>query len=1317
MKTKLLSKILGVGLAIGLVLSLGAAFLPAGEAQADQMEWGAVNTPSWDDLVILPSSDILDYAVGGDEGDIIYAVLEVNGPCTEVGYMLWAEDEETPAAPEFLAVFQTFYGVEASDTDHPEIWAPWAVVMSDDGGVTWSDITENVVEASSLPFEPWEIASLNLVASAPDDDDWIAVAGYTTDLGSVVNGNANHFIGAEVVPFVVASEDGGDNFTYAHPVVDGAENMLTIADMAISPERDGIHNIALAGTATVGGVNVDDGVDYVPDDAGVSAGAIFRLEAGTWLTGGWEDTRCYDGWDGSEEDPCDFDTWSIHSTGIVAVDFSPNFDMDDTIVAMGVGGPVGDEIFYYHYPYLIEGTWDGGGAWNAEAGFASAPVQIADSGTDLLTFYARYMMDFALPADFDGQEGSDNNVYLYVNALHTASGEAGGFVFISEDGALTGRCGPSGDPLLASIAVHGDADTCKAMVGALGIDVDITFTGPLIENIVFDVSCIEACAGVAVYHTVELDDCCPEWEEACKDPSGPFMAVVTYTDDGEKEYATTTGSQTFLYDSFDAMGVLNEFLANNIWGFGDWEWDVPGNALDESAFSVSLDDAVSFNQIGLIDTDIDFLSDLAVCPDCSVLYLSTINSALEEIDPETSVLGLPCSPFYSGRYPCIIEDRDCCDTYDENGGWFACDSVWRSYDNGDTWERVYHGDWADHDITADPEIAPHILLRLPCDEDTECCTIYMGIQDTQDLFYSRDCGQCWNKAVNQKLTIQDFAVESENIVYILDENGQVSTSTQYGRRPSDGVDTGLDYGHSIVSCCAAGWVVVGGAGDEPVAWSEDGGETWDVTDDLPGDSDAQVHVACDPVCENIVYAALDGKGIFRTDLSEGAWDDMNAMEYDYTGIVVAREGTLYASSDQIYANTDCFCGEDPYCERYADLEYPAVAPYAQYSGVARNLTPCETDCCGTEDWDYLIAGMSPRMHPCDLCGEEPDSADYPEGTGDVDYIADHAAWVQCMEDCAGACYEGEDFDQNPSALRICGCLSPDTNSVLWAIDTYFYDVVGESCGLLWSYEDCAAKHGPELTSPEDGAIIACDVCDTCVGAAMTLEWERMCLACSYDIEIMDEDGNVIFDEIDIEITGDPPTYWLDNAGLECGRTYTWHVREANTETDECVHSPWSETWSFTIEASSANAVKLIAPEQGAVVAQRTGVGFSWSSVYDATTYSFVLSASPDLSGALASADVTGTAYAYSGTLDYETTYYWQVTAWKDGTMLSQSDVGTFAIAAEEIIPEPVQPTPPPEINIPPVQQITPTWIYAVIAIGAALIVVVIVLIVRSRRSS
>jgi hypothetical protein len=55
--------------------------------------------------------------------------------------------------------------------------------------------------------------------------------------------------------------------------------------------------------------------------------------------------------------------------------------------------------------------------------------------------------------------------------------------------------------------------------------------------------------------------------------------------------------------------------------------------------------------------------------------------------------------------------------------------------------------------------------------------------------------------------------------------------------------------------------------------------------------------------------------------------------------------------------------------------------------------------------------------------------------------------------------------------------------------------------------------------------------------------------------------------------------------------------------------------------------------------------------------------------------------------------------------------------------EPTPPTPPvevtetpaPVINIPSAEETTPTWIYAMIGIGAALVVVVIVLIVRAMR--
>jgi len=657
-----------------------------------------------------------------------------------------------------------------------------------------------------------------------------------------------------------------------------------------------------------------------------------------------------------------------------------------------------------------------------------------------------------------------------------------------------------------------------------------------------------------------------------------------------------------------------------------------------------------------------------------------------------------------GEFPCL-----------EGGfapGYCNCDSVWRSYDDGDTWERIFHGDWDDGYYNGWP------LLRLPCDAVEDCCdqdpespsgTIYVGLNDMNTMFYSRDCGQCWNETQVTKVGIQDFCVESENIVYVIDEFGMFSMSTQYGRRWSDAADTGLDSGHSITCCCDEGFVIVAGASNEPVAYSDDSGETWELTEDLPGDM-SPAHIACATSCENTIYAALSGPvgacgGIYRWVIGESSeWDNLDAFKYGYYGIAVGKsDGTLYAVTD--YINVDPAAD---ICDRFVapdtdpgDLIDEVDEHHVEvYSGVARNLTPCDTACCGTEDWDYLICGLGTACY----------------GTQNPGIYCEPTEW----------------FRNEPSALRICGCLSIDTNSVLWAIDTEPYDVTdgagnNDDYGGLWSYEDCAAKKGPVLTAPEDGAVIACEPCAGCDAANFTLKWNRMCCACSYDIEIMDEDGNLIVEWVDVDITGDPPSLFVDGVAeydttevefaLECGMTYTWHVREANTDC-ECVHSPWSEIWNFTIAVGAADAIQLLAPEKGAMDVPINNIGFSWSSVRNASSYSFVLSPNANLTGALVSQDMSTTAFNYVGPLDYSKAYYWQIIAWQDGTRLTTSSIGVFNTMAEPAAPTPpvvIEQQPAPVINIPAAEQITPTWIYAIIGIGAALAVVVIVLIVRSRR--
>ena len=646
MKNTKIAKILGWGLSAGLVVtSLAAVF--AAPAVAGEMEWTLENTPSWDDMFIAPGTDILDYDIGGD-GDTIYAILETYEDCNDIG----------------------------SDT------MTYALVKSDDGGVTWSDITADVDDASNLPDPGTDdefFSKLVAVAVAPDDEDWVAVAGYCEDTNDVR---------------VVASKDGGSNFSYAGDAEDTGYGTVfdVIFDLDVSIEINDIHNIALAG------INEN------------SDGCIYRIKAGTWLTGSWTDTS----------NTTDYEGWMTNDA-VVACEFSPNFDLDDSIVCLCVE----DEV-----PYMQSGIWESNGDWNDQGGFTD-PVEIDVEGEALQAVAYLRSMGMSLPDDYDGSDPNMRAVFVYINAHNTVTFQVGGFLFRIDNGSVGMVIGPSGNPLLASIDVNGEADTGKVMIGEyFKIDND-GYGDDNDGNGDDDPAPMEACCceGVRVWHTEELDFCCPSWEPACKDPSGPYMALVMYAPDGEKAYASTSGTMDddfFAYYLHLAIGGVEGYPSLPCDGdisipLYDPNDDFVGTPLDESAFSVSVDEevGVSFNQIGLIDTDIDYLSDVAICPDCSVIYLSSIiNEGSGTFDYEDGTVAT------SGYFPCEDEGNG-----DNEEGYCNCDSVWRSYDNGDTWERVFHGDWVDDGSGWRGN--DELLLRLPCDTDEECCTLYLGVKKDQ----------------------------------------------------------------------------------------------------------------------------------------------------------------------------------------------------------------------------------------------------------------------------------------------------------------------------------------------------------------------------------------------------------------------------------------------------------------------------------------------------------------------------------------------------------------------------------------------------------
>jgi len=181
--------------------------------------------------------------------------------------------------------------------------------------------------------------------------------------------------------------------------------------------------------------------------------------------------------------------------------------------------------------------------------------------------------------------------------------------------------------------------------------------------------------------------------------------------------------------------------------------------------------------------------------------------------------------------------------------------------------------------------------------------------------------------------------------------------------------------------------------------------------------------------------------------------------------------------------------------------------------------------------------------------------------------------------------------------------------------------------------------------------------------------------------------------------------------LECGHTYYWMVRVRNEATNDVVRSPWSEIRSFTIKAgfrvtTPYYGVQLLAPDNGCGCACAAPVSFSWSPFKETTGYKFELSENADMSSPVVSTEVkNATAYEWTGTPKCNTNYFWRVMA----TSPAPSEwSATFSFMT--------QPAPPPPPTTPVEKPIeTPLWVWVLIAIGAILIIVTLVLIFKTRR--
>jgi hypothetical protein len=271
--------------------------------------------------------------------------------------------------------------------------------------------------------------------------------------------------------------------------------------------------------------------------------------------------------------------------------------------------------------------------------------------------------------------------------------------------------------------------------------------------------------------------------------------------------------------------------------------------------------------------------------------------------------------------------------------------------------------------------------------------------------------------------------------------------------------------------------------------------------------------------------------------------------------------------------------------------------------------------------------------------------------------------------------------------------------------------------------------------------------------------------CDSDVAGVPHDASEILIKIyNANITANTDAYaWseLQGAWAKCNNQgtnvfggYLW-IKVTGTTTPEITDLAGTPFVLVEPPLASLAAPTLTAPGLGATNTSLSPA-FSWGAVTGATGYEFQLSDNANF--VLPIVNLTGGEaalvvpfYKYVSELDYDTTYYWRVKAldveFVDFVISNTSAWATNVFTTEEEVEPEVPvwtcpqcgltfetregleahctsahpPAEPPviepivEVITPAETPITPAWIYAIIAVGAVLVIAVIVLIVRTRR--
>jgi hypothetical protein len=581
-----------------------------------------------------------------------------------------------------------------------------------------------------------------------------------------------------------------------------------------------------------------------------------------------------------------------------------------------------------------------------------------------------------------------------------------------------------------------------------------------------------------------------------------------------------------------------------------------------------------------------------------------------------------------------------------------------------------------------------ILRGTADDSNVVYAADYLGT----DIYYSGDGGnQRWYKRI-APAAVADMAVESKAVVYT-GQSGSVNVykSTNYGGIWNLPVNCTLGSGGTIVSMYSVSEnnLVIGGSGGG-VVFSTDGGATWTATLGTMLFGPVQVTATGLTPTDYIFATDVNTNAVLRAPaVFFGEFKSMNRPDFP----AATYGGTVTTSGIALYNGV-----------------LYAVSSNGTDSWVDRTLTPAVA---GT----HTAAMWGTRLW---------DRATYYGANGPAPFYGNGAFAI----------------NKAPSALKLSGSATAGTIMVygIETAGTIFWGAVATP-GVYY-IEDNIVTTGPTVTGPADKALVEMN---TISGNPymVNLTWSRISKATGYTVQLALD--SAFSSMVNINGLGseaiDDPAAEVDSSfdsvsliipatgyGLQPGTTYYWRVAARTPLT-----STWSEVRSFTVKPGAAAVPVLSSPANGGTV-ESTKPAFSWTPVSGATLYQFQLSEGTAFAAPVYDAQVTegGAQLPLTVTLEQGKTYFWRVRALTpiegDWSTIANFTVATPAPAAAP--PVEIKEMPAPVINIPaapPATTITippapaekvinPTYIWAIIIIGAVLVIAVIVLIVRTRRS-